>query len=78
MVFLLNEVQNVEAFQGPAREEAVHGVLFIIEEFKYVGQSGQKEYFQMRPVEVHQPSLPPTFRSLASPPTYPAQCCQFG
>ena len=77
--FVLNEVEDVEALQRTIREEAVHRILLIIEEFKGDGQLGQQEEFQMRPIEVYQCEPATGFAQPGESKyqTSPVQCCQF-
>jgi hypothetical protein len=53
-VFVLNEIEDVEAPQRSIREEAVHRILLIIEEFIGDGQLGQQKQLQTRPIEIYQ------------------------
>ena len=54
IVFVLNEVEDIEGFYGSIREKAIHRLLLIVEEFKGDGKFGQQEEFQMGLIKVQQ------------------------
>ncbi len=69
MIYVLHEIEDVELFQCPIREETVHRILHIVEKFKSDGQSTQQEQLQMLAIEVQQRQSPTDLRSLGRPNT---------
>ena len=50
----IHEVEDVKSFDLAVREEAVHGILLIVEEFKNGSEFGENQQFDVAAIQIQQ------------------------